>query len=133
VTVIQGKGGIQEQIRLVADFIIDCTGLEATINSNPLMQDFVDQYRLPRNPKGRLKVAEDFEVLGMRNGSGRMYASGAMTLGGPHAAVDSFLGLQYAALRSVDALAASRAPGLHRLNGLRSIWQWLRWVRGVRP
>ncbi len=46
----------------------------------------------------------------MSNGPGRVYASGVMTLGGPNAAVDSFLGLQYAALRSVEDLAAQHAP-----------------------
>jgi hypothetical protein len=90
-------------------------------------------YDLPANPKGRLDVKNDFELREMRNGNGRMYASGAMTLGGPHAAVDSFLGLQYAALRSVDALAAAGAPGIRRVNGLRSALQWMRWARGVAP
>jgi hypothetical protein len=93
----------------------------------------LEHHDLGRNPKGRLKVANDFEIIGMENGNGRMYASGAMTLGGPYAAVDSFLGLQYAAQRSVDSLTRHRAPGLRRLNGFRSISQWLRWARGVAP
>jgi hypothetical protein len=78
-------------------------------------------------------VTNDFEVIGMGNGAGHVFAGGIMTLGGPHAAQDSFLGLQYSALRSVDALAALRAPGVHRINGLRSWRQWFRWVRGVQP
>lgn len=75
-------------------------------------------------------MANDFEVPGMRNDQGRMFASGAMTLGGPYAAVDSFLGLQFAALRSVDSLTAARSPGLRGLNSFRSTFQWLRWARG---
>jgi hypothetical protein len=62
-----------------------------------------------------------------------MYAAGAITLGGPYAAVDSFLGLQYAALCAVDSLAATKAPGMHGLNGLSSLWQWLKWVANQSP
>ena len=69
----------------------------------------------------------------MRNGDGRVFASGVITLGGPYAAVDSFLGLQYAALRSVDSLTALRAAGLRRLDGFRSLAQWTRWAIGAKP
>ena len=132
-TTIGGRGAFEEQTQLIADYIIDATGLVASIKANPLLIDLTERYQLERNPKRRLKVTNAFEIPGMRNGSGRMYASGVMTLGGPFAAVDSFLGLQYAAQRSVDDLAAQRAPGLRKLNGLRSFAQWIRWARGVRP
>src|SRR5579859_344622 len=115
------------------DFIIDCTGLEATLDSNMLLKDMVESYQLGRNPKGRLRVANDFELTGMRNGPGRIYASGAMTLGGPFAMADSFIGLQFAALRSVEALKKGGAPGLRGLGPLRSFAQWTRWVRGKHP
>jgi pSer/pThr/pTyr-binding forkhead associated (FHA) protein len=132
-TIIHSGNPAQPETWLVADFIIDCTGLEATIDSNSFLRDMVNHYQLGRNPKGRLRVTNDFEVVGMDHGAGRVFASGAMTLGGPFAAVDSFLGLQYAALRMVDTLAALRAPGLRRLGPIRSFAQWTRWVRGVRP
>jgi pSer/pThr/pTyr-binding forkhead associated (FHA) protein len=123
----------QPELALTTDFIIDCTGLEASVEKNPFLKDMVDCYHLELNPKRRLKVSNDFEVLGMSSGSGRVYASGVMTLGGPHAAVDSFLGLQYAALRSVEDLVAQHAPGLHSLTPIRSGAQWFRWARGVQP
>ncbi len=132
-TTIYGQGAVADQTMLPADFIVDCTGLQASLEANPLLHDLCSHYDLPTNPKGRLHVANDFEIPNLRNGQGRIYASGAMTLGGPHAAVDSFLGLQYAALRSVDALAGAGAPALRRLNGLRSVLQWTRWARGVAP
>jgi len=88
---------------------------------------------LPLNPLGRLSVANDFELVEMRNGRGRMYAAGAMTLGGPYAAVDSFLGLQYAALCAVTDLAKMRAPSLQRLHPVRSLIQWFKWVFGHSP
>ncbi len=123
----------QPEIALTTDFIIDCTGLTASLENNPFLKDMVDCYHLGLNPKGRLKVSNDFEVMGMSNGPGRVYASGVMTLGGPHAAVDSFLGLQYAALRSVEDLLAQHAPGIYPLTPIRSFSQWLRWARGVQP
>lgn len=121
------------EIDLTGDFLIDCTGLEGSVDSNPLLKDMVNTYQLELNPKGGLRVTNEFEIEGMSNGSGRVYASGIATLGGPHAAVDSFLGLQYAALRSAESLAALGAPWVQQLTPLRSFVQWTRFVRGVRP
>jgi len=132
ITYIKGKD-LQGQIKLQADFIIDATGLEAKAKSNPLLDDLVTHYNLPLNHLGRLAVANDFEIKEMRSGKGRMYAAGAITLGGPYAAVDSFLGLQYAALRSADSLAAVRAPGMHRLNCFSSFSQWCKWITNQSP
>ncbi len=123
----------QPESWLPCDFIIDCTGLEAALDSNALLKDMVDTYRLGRSVKGRLRVANDFELVGMVNGPGHVYSSGAMTLGGPYAMVDSFIGMQFAAMRSVDALRRWRAPGLRGIGPLRSFGQWLRWARGVHP
>jgi pSer/pThr/pTyr-binding forkhead associated (FHA) protein len=122
------------KLQLQADFIIDATGLDAKVKTNPLLDDLVSHYHLPVNPLGRLAVSNDFELVEMRSGNqGKLYAAGAMTLGGPYAAVDSFLGLQYAALRSIDHLAAHRSPQLHSTNGLRSFSQWLKWVVNSPP
>lgn len=119
-------------LELVADFVIDCTGLVASPERAPVMGDLISTYQLDRNPLGRLAVSNDFEITGMRHGDARMYAAGATTLGGPHAAVDSFLGVQYAAYRAVHAMVGEWR-GLRRLSGLYSMRQWLRWVRGVAP
>jgi len=132
VTYIQEKG-LKGQFRLDADFIVDATGLDAKVTSNPLLDDLVQHYNLPLNHLGRLAIANDFELVEMRNQGGRMYAAGASTLGGPYAPVDSFLGLQYAALCSVDSLASARAPGLGRLNPLSSFGQWIKWVNNRPP
>lgn len=127
------KGQVAGQLIYTADFIIDATGLEAKANSNPLLADLIGKFGLPLNPMGRVHVENDFEVPGMRNGTGRMYAAGSMTLGGPLAAADSFLGLQYAALRSVQALQEAGAYELRKLGVLRSIGQWLKWAGKVQP
>lgn len=124
---------IEKEQKLTADFIIDATGLDATLDHNPLLKNLCDLYQLERNLKGRLLTSNDFEIEGMRHDTSRMYAAGAMTWGSSHAPVDSFFSLQYAALRSVDALTEQNAPGLKKLNGIRSVTQWLRWARGVSP
>ncbi|MDZ8183853.1 MAG: FHA domain-containing protein [Nostoc sp. ChiSLP02] len=121
------------EMKLLADFIVDATGLDAKVNASPLLEDFVKHYNLPLNHLGRLTVANNFELVEMRNDRGQMYAAGAITLGGPYAAVDSFLGLQYAALVAVDGLAAARAPGVHRLNAVSSLRQWLKWALNQSP
>lgn len=133
VTTVAGKGPIGGTTQLVADYIIDATGLDAKVNRNPLLQDMVDHHGLQVNKLGRLVVTNDMEVPGMRNGPGRFYAAGSMTLGGPLPGADSFLGLQGAAQLSVEHLVKERAPGLRRLGPMRSLYQWTKWVRGVKP
>ncbi|MBA2381080.1 MAG: FHA domain-containing protein [Chloroflexi bacterium] len=118
---------------LAADFVIDCTGLVASPDRSPVLDDVIRTYNLERNPFGRFHVTNDFEIPGMRHGTSRMYAAGALTLGGPFATVDSFLGLQYAAIRAVNALAESEPAGLHRLGPLESLGQWVRWARRQAP
>ncbi|AFY50423.1 FHA domain-containing protein [Nostoc sp. PCC 7524] len=131
ITQIKEKGF--GEMKLVADFIVDATGLDAKVQANPLLDDLVKHYNLPLNYLGRLAVANNFEIPEMRNGKGQMYVAGAITLGGPYAAVDSFLGLQYSALVAVDGLAAARAPGLRPLNPFSSSAQWLKWVFNQSP
>jgi len=132
ITYIQEKN-FKGQIRLEADFIIDATGLDAKVTASPLLNDLVTHYNLPLNPLGRLSVSNDFELVEMRASRGQMYAAGAITLGGSYAAVDSFLGLQYAALRAVDAMTTNKASGIRRLNGLSSLLQWGKWVANKSP
>jgi hypothetical protein len=88
----------------------------------------VNCYNLPLNYLGRFSVNNDFELVEMRTDKGRVYAAGAVTLGGHYAPVDSFLGLQYAALRCVDNLAFVRAPGVKKLNVFRSFMEWVKWA-----
>ncbi len=132
VTYIQEKK-FKGQMRLEADFIIDATGLDANVKASPLLNDLVTHYNLPLNYLGRLSVSNDFELVEMRGSRGRMYAAGAITLGGPYAAVDSFLGLQYAALCAIDSLATAQASGIYQLNFMHSLWQWWKWVVNQSP
>jgi pSer/pThr/pTyr-binding forkhead associated (FHA) protein len=128
--------------QLEVDFVIDCIGLIGDVTGSEFLKDLVQTYKLPRNldysqkePAARgLAVTPDFEVAGLRHsGGGRVYAAGQITVHGPHAAVDSFLGLQYAALRSVDNLHEIRAPHVSGFGIFRSFRQWLRWCFNRAP
>lgn len=129
----KAEGQVTTEQMIKVDFLIDATGLTNEIQFSPLLKDLVLRYKLDLNPTQRLAVSNAFEVNGMKNGTGRMYAAGAMTLGGPYAAVDSFLGLQYAALVAVDDLLSANVPGLKAFNGMRSFEQWMRWVQNQAP
>lgn len=134
-----GQAGVTTTIRgadggltpTTTDFIIDATGLESDVAENQLLADLLQHTGARRNPMGRLDISGSFEVTGTRSGDGRVYASGSITLGGPYAPVDSFLGLQYAALGIADDLASQGF--VRRLGSLRSVAQWIRWARGVAP
>lgn len=127
-----GNSNFKGQSKIDADFIIDATGLDTKPTSSPFLNDLITHYKLPLNPLGRLHVANDFEIVEMRNDRARMYASGVMTLGGPYAPVDTFLGLQYAAQQATDSLVRARAP-IRYLNGLGSVWQWIKWATNKTP
>ena len=92
-----------------------------------MLADLLDHGGAARNPLGRLDVERTFEVRGTRSDSGRMYTSGSMALGGYYMGVDSFLGLQFAALAITDDLA--RQGFCHRIGVGRSLRQWWRWMR----
>jgi hypothetical protein len=119
----------QRSIQLGANFIIDATGLESDIAEHRLLSDLLSHAGASRNPSGRLDVEPTFEVRGTRNEPGRIYASGSITLGGYYAGVDSFLGLQYAALRIADDLASIGFG--NRIGIIRSTREWLRWMRSA--
>jgi hypothetical protein len=123
ITKIRTDDGLLE---FPANFIIDGTGLEADIGEHRFLADLLDRGGASRNPHGRLDVEPTFEVRGTRSGDGRLYAVGSATLGGYYAGVDSFLGLQYAALRIADDLAAQGL--VRKLGPTRSALQWWKWM-----
>jgi len=131
VTVIRSHD-LPQEIHLKADAIIDATGLISDISSHPLLNDLIEHYHVSKNVHHQLDVTDDFELVGLRNGSGRLVTSGVMAQFG-YVAIDSFLGLNYAAQRSVERLRQTGAPNVRSLNPIRSAAQWLRWVGGVAP
>ncbi|MBF8185587.1 hypothetical protein ITP53_07520 [Nonomuraea sp. K274] len=112
--------------RYASDFIIDCTGLEADMAEHRVLADLLEHGNARRNGAGRLTVGENFEVLGTASGNGALYASGAAVAGNHFLAVDSFLGMQTAALDIAADLAERGFCA--RLGPARSVSQWLRWA-----
>ena len=106
-------------VEVAADFVIDCTGLEADIAEHRVLADLLEHSGAGRNPLGRLDVERTFELRGSASGPGVMYASGATTLGGYFPGVDTFLGLQVAAQEIADDLA--RRGFCRRIGTFRSI------------
>ena len=124
VTRVQTADGVLE---IPAAYVIDATGLLADIHEHRVLADLLDHSGAGHNPLGRLDVDTTFEVRGTRSGGGRMYASGAATLGGYFPGVDTFLGLQIAAQEICDDLAS--VGFVKHLGPARSVSQWWRWVR----
>ncbi len=118
-------------LELESNFVIDATGLEADIAEHTLLADLLQHTGARRNLLGRLDVEPHFEVRGSRAEPGRLYAVGVATLGGYLAGVDTFLGLQIAALEVCDDLARQ---GFCKFIGVRrSITQWWKWALGRQP
>ncbi len=114
-----------------ADFLIDATGLEEDFRRHGPIADLLDCGGASTNALGRLDVEPSFEVRGTRSGRGRVYASGAATLGGPVATVDSLSGAMLAAMEICDDLADQ---GFCEFPGpVRSLSQWWRWTRSREP
>jgi hypothetical protein len=132
-TVVDSRLAGGGSLDLTADFIIDCTGLEASPERAPFIADLYQTYGLAHNVRNRLAVSNDFEITELRHSSSSLYAAGALTLGGPHAGVDTFLALQYCALAAVRAMRRQNARGLRPLTGFYSVGQWLKWSRGQAP
>ncbi|MGX7674506.1 hypothetical protein [Plantactinospora sp. DSM 117369] len=125
VSLVTGDAGTR---KIGADYIIDCTGLEADIAEHRVLADLLAHGGAGRNPLGRLEVERHFEVKGTASGDGALYATGAATLGGYFPGVDTFLGLQIGAQEIADDLAR-RGFG-RRIGPVRSTTQWMRWALG---
>jgi pSer/pThr/pTyr-binding forkhead associated (FHA) protein len=128
---LSSQQGDAATLEVAADFIVDCTGLEADISEHRVLADLLEHSGAGRNVLGRLDVERTFEIRGTRSGGGRMYASGAAALGGYFPGVDTFLGLQLAAREITDDIAEMGM--VPRLGSARSLREWWRWVHTTAP
>lgn len=129
--IIQPKDERSPILEVPANFIIDCTGLEADISEHRVLNDLLEHSGATRNVLDRLEVTREFEVAGTRSEPGRLYASGAATLGGYFPGVDTFLGLQLAAREIADDIAALGMA--KRMGPMRSTSQWWKRMRQRQP
>lgn len=119
--------GTGERLDLAVDYVIDATGLDSSAEHHELVRDLVDEGLGELNELGGLRVDDDFCVS--RSGSGGILASGMTATGAPLAPVDSFLGLQSAALSISHTLADSGVG--QPLTPLRSLRSWWHWMKGT--
>ncbi len=124
---VRQPAGPDGTVTVQADFVIDCTGLEADVREHRLLADLLDHTGAGLNPLGRMDVERTFELRGTRSGDGRIYCSGTATLGGYFPGVDTFLGLQIAADEITHDLAAQGF--CRKLTPMRSVRQWWRRMR----
>lgn len=137
------EGGLSAQVTLEEPAItatlpvrgvIDATGLELSPRVHPVLADLIDRYGLAVNRGGGLDVdSATFELVGMRNRGARVFLAGVAAAGGAYAPVDSFLGLQAAALGSLTELRRIRARGVRKIWPWTSLKGWLRWAAGTPP
>lgn len=118
----------QGEFEVEPDFVIDCTGLNAEVTEHQVLRDLLVHGGAQLNPLGRMDVKGSFELIGADSGPGRVYVTGAASLGGPFPGVDTFLGLQIAAQEVVDDIA--RRGHCRHLGPIASTLEWLRWATG---
>lgn len=117
-----------KHMNIAVDHVVDATGLESDAAVHPLIADLLAFSPVTVNGLGGLRVDERFTVIGGESGDGRMFASGETARGGFYGPVDSFTGLQQAALTIADDLADAGIG--HHLTPLRSARGWMRWIGG---
>ena len=124
--------GGKDTVDLEVDFVIDATGVDANLRDHEVLADLVDCGGALLNAAGQLAVNCNFEVEGVRNGDGRIFASGFPVLGNPYVIpMYSFWGYQYVAWLVHNALASEGF--CNRIGLRRSINQWWRKQRGLPP
>jgi hypothetical protein len=114
-----------------AKFLIDCTGLAAPVAADPLLSSLVRSGLATTNGLDRLHVDSHFEIPQAREPQGAIFATGALTMGSRIGPVDSFWGLQAAAIRVCDRLAD--LGFCDHIGIRRSVGGWWRWMRGRPP
>lgn len=117
-----------ERMTVSGDHFFDAVGLETDAGVHPLVADLLAFSPVTTTSLGGLRVDDQWAVVGGASGDGRMFATGSTARGARLGPVDSFLGLQQAALSIADSLAAAGvgAP----LSPLRSARGWLQWIGG---
>lgn len=122
--------GIKGQ-KYKVNFIIESTGLDSNIHHNFLYRDLLNTYELETTELNSLRVSKNFLIPKLSNSHALAFCVGVNSLGGYFAPVDSFAGLQYAALKSVELI--SRKEKLTELSGLKSLRAWIHWILDKPP
>lgn len=118
----------KERMTITADHVFDATGFDPDAAHHGLVADLLAFSPVSTNRLGGLRTSADWTVEGGASGDGLMFASGRTARGGYYGPVDSFVGLQQAALSIAESLAAAGFGD--RLTPLRSARGWFQWIGG---
>ena len=119
-----------ERLDLDLDFVIDATGRDTDAAHHPLIRALVVDRLVELNEDGGIVVDDSFAAVRCSpEGHGSIFATGLTAQGGALGPVDSFLGLQSAALTISRCLAAAGVG--QPLTPLRSLRAWRAWMGGT--
>ncbi len=111
-----------------ADYLVDCSGFDDQAAHHFIYTDLMTTYQLPTTPAGSLQVNAYFEVEALCSSVGKIIVSGSGAAGNHYGPVDSFLGHQYAAVKTIESLSTHPWTKIRKLNPARSAYGWLQWV-----
>jgi len=111
-----------------ADYLIDCSGFDDQIAHHFIYTDLTATYQLPTTPAGSLQVSANFEVEALSTPIGKVIVSGSGAAGNHYGPVDSFLGHQYAAVKTIESLSLLPWTKIRQLNPVGSVRAWLQWL-----
>ena len=125
VSVVKTRTGVFE---FPADFIIDCTGLEADIAEHRVLADLLEHGGAGRNPVGRLDVERTFEVRGTASRTrARCTPPAPRRWAATSPASTPSWACRSPRRRSATTLA--RHGFCKKIGPRRSTSQWLKWAR----
>ena len=110
------------------DYVIDAGGFDDRVIADDFFNDLVKTYKVPLSVSGGIRTDESFRIDGMYSPNGAVFVSGVGASGNYYGPVDSFFGMQYISLKSIDLLASMSWLRIKKLNILRSFNAWLKWV-----
>jgi len=111
--------------KVKTNYVINCTGFRESTERNDLYTRLIKKYNLPVNKNGGIKTGEHFEIEELCSYKGRVFVSGVAAAGNNYGPVDSFLGLQYAALKATESISEIKPLSLEE-----SFSGWLKWLKG---
>jgi len=117
-----------DAVTIQADYLVDCSGFDDQVAHHFIYTDLMTTYQLPTTPAGSLQVNAYFEIETLSSNAGKIIVSGSGAAGNHYGPVDSFLGHQYAAVKTIESLSTLPWTKLRPLNLVRSLRGWLQWI-----
>lgn len=111
--------------------VIDCTGFSTDVSTIPLYKKLLSEFSLDLTPAKTIVLNNFFEIEKVASNNATLFVTGAAASGNQYGPVDSFLGLQYAALKSIEKMQHMTIPvSIKPLSPLSSFIAWIKWMKG---